>query len=118
MVAKAGSRQRAVPYLEQREEGIRTVRPRGLLVRPEREERPPLCVEEEVALERSDALEHRRELVRVARAERRALCGVIRVEGEEGRDFLARRAGKVQVAQVVEEFSIGAVEVKRTRERQ
>ena len=85
-----------------------TVGPRRLLARPQREERPPLRLEAEVALECRNALVHRRELVRVARAEGRALRGVARVEREEGRDLFAGRSGEEVIAQVLEEVVVGA----------
>ena len=92
---------------------LRTVRPRRLLARPQREERPTLRLEEEVALERGHTLVHRRELVRIARAERRALCGVVRVEREEGHHLLDGCPREVEVAHVVEEFIIRAAVAKR-----
>ena len=68
----------------------RTVRPRGLLVRPLHEKRPSCRLEEEVPLERGHALVHRGELVFVSSLERRALRGIVGVQGEEGRDLFVR----------------------------
>ena len=88
----------------------RTVRPRGLLLRPQFEEPPPVRLKEEIALERGHALVHRRELVLVSGAKGRALCGVVGVEGEEGRDFFTGRPREVEVAHVIEEFLVGSTE--------
>ena len=65
-------------------------------------------LEEEVALERGNALVHRRELVLLARAEGRALRRVIGVEREQRPDFRAGRPREVKVAHVVEELLIGS----------
>ena len=91
---------------------LRTIGPRGLLARPQGEERPPLRLEAEVALERGHAFVHRRELVLVARAEGRSLCGIVGVECEEGGNFLAGRPREVQIAQIAEELIVSAVIVR------
>ena len=72
-----------------------------------------MSLEEEITLERGHALVHRRELVRIARAERRALCGVVRVEREEGHHLLDGCPREVEVEHVVEEFIIRAAMAKR-----
>ena len=71
-------------------------------------------LEEEIALERGHTFVHRCELVRIARAERRALCGVVRVEREEGHHLLDGCPREVEVAHVFQKLLVCAVVMEQS----
>ena len=91
--------------------------PSGLLVRPVLEEESPGCLEDEVALYRSEPLELRRYRIEDACVKRRALGDVRRIQLEELVEVAAGDPRDVVAREVAANlcFSPTAVSVSRSR---
>ncbi len=86
----------------------RTERPGVLLGRALAQEEPPWSLKYHISLERGHALVHRRKLVVVSGAKRRALRGVIGVQLEKREEGHLRRAGEIELLHIGAELFLSS----------